>query len=107
MSFDLVDRLDKLYVSTPTIAPLNRKKLNIRYNNTEYNLFDYYKRSSRILLNYKDLTLFGLKAGSIVTIQHQSTLLKLYYKLSIFLDILIQNLFEVWPSVLTKPNGII
>lgn len=73
MSFDLIDRFDELYVSTPKIAPLNRKKLNISYNNNEYNLFDYYKRSSRILLNHKDLTLFGLKAGSIVKLQHQST----------------------------------
>ena len=75
MSFDLVDRFNELSVSSPKLTPLNKKSLIIRSDLSEFSAFDQLKYSSRILLNFKDLNIMGLKAGSLVRIQRRGTFL--------------------------------
>lgn len=71
MSFEqIIDRFNELSVSPSTKIPLNKKPLVVRSDLDEFSAFDSYKYSSRILLNYKDLSSMGLKAGSLVKI-HQ------------------------------------
>lgn len=73
MSFDLVHRFEELSVSSPKLTPLNNKSLIIRSDLNEFSAFDPLKYSSRVLLNFKDMNIMGLKAGSLVRIPRRGT----------------------------------
>lgn len=75
MSFDLADRFSELSVSSPKLKILNKKPLIIRCDVNEFSAFDTFKYSSRILLNYKDMSTIGLKAGSLVKIRQNGILI--------------------------------
>jgi hypothetical protein len=73
MSFDLVDSFNELSLSSFQLSPLNKKPLIIRSDISEFSAFDKLKYSSRILLNFKDMSIMGLKAGSLVRIHRNGT----------------------------------
>jgi len=78
MSFDLVNRFNQLSVSSSKLAPFNKKPYIIRSDLSEFFAFDPFKYSSRILLNFKNMTIMGLKAGSLVRIRIKGTLINQY-----------------------------
>jgi hypothetical protein len=85
MSFDhVIDRFNELSVSPLKITPLKKKPLLIRSDLDEFLAFDSFKYSSRILLNYKDLSSMGLKAGSLVKIHQKGISTEFYYLINIF-----------------------
>lgn len=73
MPLDLVDRFKELSVSSSKLIALNKKPLVPRYDPEEFYPFDTFKHSSRILMNYKDMSTMGLKAGSYVKLFAEGT----------------------------------
>ena len=108
MSLDLVEKFSELSVSSLSKPVfLNKKPLNVCYSFEEYLIFESFKYSSRILLNYKDMAFMGLKAGSLLRIYHKGIVYFVFvFNIDSFLETLISNVFEVWPSIMIKPNGI-
>ena len=103
MSLDLIDELKRLSLSS--ILPLNKKPLNVCINIKEFEAFYSLKYSSRVLLNYKDMNILALKAGSLVRIRHDGKIVIFSGNAYLFLGYLLDNIFEVWPSILTQTNG--
>lgn len=108
MSYDLVQQFKELSVSTQKPVPLNKVPFSVRTETSEFSSFDSTKLSTRIMLNYKDMSSMGLKAGFLVRLSSDGTFIfTLYWVYSNFyLDNLIANVFEVWPSVVMKVSGI-
>lgn len=72
MSQDLVERLQNLSVSSPKPSS-KRHQFNVLASDDEFSHVDPLKRSFRVVMNYKDMSLLGLKAGSLVELLHNGT----------------------------------
>lgn len=70
-SSDLVSKFSELSLSSTKLVALNKKPLNVCANLNEFSSFDPDKYSSRVLLNHRDMSNMGLKAGSLVRIRYE------------------------------------